>query len=236
MRNVLALAALAGVVGCGMANGAGRDGGPMGQRSFSVGAFQTVALGGSDTVRVVRGPAVSVTATGPQAVLDQLDIRVDGDTLKIGRKGSWHWGYSKGAVITVTTPGIRGAAIGGSGDMSVDRIDGDRFEGSVGGSGSLDVAAAAVRAAEISVGGSGNIRIAGTSESAKLSVGGSGSIDAGKLLSQRAELAIGGSGDIRAAATQSAAMSVAGSGSAFVKGTDRCTISKTGSGQATCER
>ncbi len=208
-----------------------------GTRNFTVGAFDAVALQGADDVKVVTGPTVSVVATGPQDQLDKLDIRVEGSTLKIGRQsGYWHmnWG-GKGVTVTVTTPGIKKASIGGSGDLSVDRVANDAFEGSVAGSGDLDVAAVQVKNAQLSIAGSGNIRIAGTTQSSSISIAGSGDVEAERLTAQTADLSIAGSGNIRTLATGSAKISLVGSGDAFVKGTKDCTVSKIGSGEGRCE-
>ena len=237
MRKVLLLVSLVALAACsrGEANSTVQGG----SRTFTVGAFDSVSLAGSDDVHVVRGPAVAVVASGPQTVLDKLDIHVAGSTLNIGRKRDmWGTGWSagRGAVITVTVPAIVAASVAGSGDMSVDRVDGSKFEGTVAGSGALQLEALAVQTAKLTIGGSGNLVAAGTAGDSDLSVGGSGSLDVRKLLSRTATVSIGGSGNVRAAASETATISIAGSGDATVTGTDKCTISKVGSGEARCSR
>ncbi|MFM9979086.1 MAG: head GIN domain-containing protein [Sphingomonadaceae bacterium] len=222
-----------------MANSESRASGPDGTRTFAVGAFNAVSLEGSDNVRVVRGAAISVTATGPQRVLNQLNIRVERNTLKIDRKSdglSWKSGDYRGAVITVTMPTINAVSVGGSGDMTVDRADGDAFGAAVGGSGNLKIAAMAVKRAQLAVEGSGEMTIAGAAADAAIAVKGSGNIDARNLVTQRATIAAEGSGNIGANVRESATIAVGGSGDVAVTGTENCAIAKSGSGSARCSR
>jgi hypothetical protein len=227
------------LAGCDAANSESRNRGPDGTRSFALSGFESVSLEGSDNVRVVRGPAISVTATGPQAVLDLLNIRVENNTLKIDRKSgrtNWLRGDYRGATITVTMPAISAAAVAGSGDMTVDRADGPAFVAAVEGSGNLRVAAIAVKRAALSAEGSGNLIISGAANDATMAAEGSGNIDARGLFSQRATIAVEGSGDINATVRERATIAVEGSGNVDVKGTDNCAIVKDGSGEARCSR
>lgn len=239
MRNVLIAFPLLALAACGTANSESRDRGPDGTRSFAVSAFDAVSLEGSDDVHVVRGAAMSVVANGTPAVLDKLDIRVEGSMLKIGRKRS-NWGMSwqrdKGATITVTVPAITAAAVAGSGDMSVDSVDGDAFTAAVAGSGALRLASLSVKRAKLSVAGSGDLMAIGTADDSSLSTAGSGDIDAIRLASRRVTASAVGSGNIQASASESATISIAGSGDVAVRGTEKCVISKIGSGEASCSR
>src|SRR3546814_5610277 len=65
-------------------------------------------------------------------------------TLKVGRRGnSVSWGGDKGRAIKimVTMPALRGASVAGSGNLSVDRVEGDDFAASASGSGNLTIGA-----------------------------------------------------------------------------------------------
>ena len=239
MRNALITLPLFALAACSAGHSESRDASPAGSRSFAVGTFDAVSLDGSDDIRVVRGPAISVVANGSQSVLDKLDIRVEGSTLKIGRKRqSWSmgWRQDKGALVTVTVPSINAAGVAGSGDMQVDRADGDAFDGSVAGSGSLKLASLTAKRAKLSIAGSGDLKATGTADESDLSVAGSGDLDAAKLTSRRTAISIGGSGNIATAASENAAISIAGSGDVTVTGTAKCEISKVGSGEARCSQ
>jgi hypothetical protein len=236
MRHFVMLTPIIALAACGSHADAADDSAQT-TRNFPVGAFSAVELSGSDNVHVVSGKQDSVSATGPSGVLDRLDIHVEGNRLKITRKRSgWNmnWGRSRGAVITVTTPGIDAAALAGSGNLTVDRAGGTAFKGSLAGSGKLLLSDVRVTDLTLDLAGSGDLSASGATQNANLSVGGSGDIAAENLVSQTAKISLSGSGNVQTSAKTSATISIAGSGNVTVKGTTNCQISKVGSGDARC--
>lgn len=205
-------------------------------RTFAVADFTKVALKGSDDVEIRTGSAFAVRAEGPSAVPDKLLIERDGDTLKIGRKSStgFSWGGPEGARVFVTMPQLASVNLTGSGDMSIDRVDGDRFDAASTGSGSIKLAKLAAREAAFSVTGSGDIAAAGKAGKLDLSVAGSGDIDAGGLSADAAAASITGSGSIRANVAGPASVSILGSGDADLGSNAVCSTSKLGSGEVRC--
>lgn len=207
------------------------------EMNFPVGGFDRISLGGSPDVTVTTGKTVSVHASGDQRALDRLDIRTEGGTLKIGNKrGSWGMNWtSYGPVrIAVTVPMVRALDVGGSGNITVDRIKVPAFTASVGGSGNVKVGALDSQTASFDVAGSGDISAAGRCDSASLSVAGSGNISLGALKCGSLKANIAGSGDIEAHASQTASLSVVGSGDINVTGGAKCSVSKHGSGSVNC--
>ena len=236
MRRALILASVFVLAACNMAADA-QDGnlgsGPMTQRSYQLAGFTGVSVAGPHDVIVRVGPAHSVRAEGPADVLERLELKLDGRNLEIGmKKGSWR---VKGkTVIHITMPAMESASIAGSGDIRVDRVEGDRFEASIGGSGDIDVAALRVGEASFSVAGSGNIRAVGTANRSNISIAGSGDVNLEALEAQSASVSIVGSGEVRARAMQTADVSIMGSGDVSLTGTAKCTVSKMGSGSVRC--
>jgi hypothetical protein len=215
------------------------NGGPraMGQRSFQVGAFEKVSLDGSQDVVVTVGGAPSVRAEGDAEALERLDIRVEGGTLKIGssRRGGWfNFRHGGGVTVYVTAPALNGAAIRGSGDMRVDRVQAQAFEAEIAGSGDMQIGALQAARASFSIAGSGGIRAAGTAEDSDVSIAGSGDILLGRLQTRRTSVRVAGSGNVAVHATEAVDGSVMGSGNVTVQGGARCTISKMGSGDIRC--
>jgi Putative auto-transporter adhesin, head GIN domain len=216
MRPFLAVFAVVALSGCGAAKS---DAAPnIVTRTFPATGFDRVALAGSENVRVVQGKEFLVSATGPERVVDDLDIKVSGNFLKIGRKPALirlSWAHAtKPTVITVTMPVIREASLAGSGDFNVDAVAPDAFEGGIS--------------------GSGNLTVSGVSQSVKLGIAGSGNIYATTLSAVQLEASIAGSGNVKARATGKADLSIAGSGNIDVSGTKNCAISKAGSGDVRC--
>ena len=118
---------------------------------------------------------------------------------------------------------------------ALDRVQGQRFEGTVAGSGGLNVAALDVQALKLSIAGSGGVKAgAGKAQTAEYEIAGSGDVDAGAIQAQQAKVSIAGSGSVRAHASGTADVSIMGSGDVDVSGGAKCSVSKMGSGEARC--
>ena len=230
----VALAASACNVG---ANAENRDPGSSVTRTFQLGAFDKIAVAGPYEVKVTTGGAPGASATGGSNLLDETEVVVEGDTLKIRPKKKngirWSWGKRGKAEFTVTTAMLHGAEIAGSGGISVDKVDGD-FKGEVAGSGNLKLAAVNGGAVEIAIAGSGKVAAAGKSASTKIEIAGSGDVDASGLAAKTADVSIAGSGNVRAQASDTATVEIMGSGDVTISGGAKCEIDKAGSGNVTC--
>ena len=213
-----------------------RDPGPQVSRNYHVGAFDKIAVAGPYEVNVVTGGQPGVSAKGGENLLAETDVIVEGDTLKIMPKKHkgirWNWNRGK-AVFTVNAAALRGAAIAGSGGITVDKVTGD-FDGDVAGSGDLRLASVAGGKIKLAIAGSGDVSAAGKADSVNLSIAGSGDINAGGLAAQTADVSIAGSGNIAANASGTADVSIMGSGDVDISGGAKCTVSKHGSGDVRC--
>jgi hypothetical protein len=231
-----AAALLAGACHVG-ADAEERDPGPETSRNYQVGPFDKIAVAGPYEVNVVTGGQPGVSAKGGQNLLEETDVVVEDGTLKIMPKKHkgfrWSWSNHGKAVFTVNAAALRGAAIAGSGGISVDKIAGD-FDGDVAGSGDLRLASVAGGKIKLAIAGSGDVSAAGKADSVNLSIAGSGDINAGGLASRTADVSIAGSGNIAANASEAADVSIMGSGDVEVTGGAKCTVSKHGSGNVRC--
>ena len=223
---------------CGSAGGEEGEGGARaGQRSFAVGEFDRIVLAGSQEVIVTVGGPASVRAEGDERALERLEIEVDDGRLRIGSRrggGSWFGGSRRGVTVHVTVPSLPGAELAGSGEMRIDRIEGNSFEGGLAGSGELEIGAVRVEQARFSIAGSGNIRAAGSAGQANVRIAGSGDADLSGLESRTAEVSVLGSGDAQLRATETARVTVMGSGDVTIQGGARCSVEKRGSGDVHC--
>ncbi len=214
-----------------------RDPGTSVSRSYQLGAFDRIEVAGPYDVKVATGRTPSAKATGGDKLLDETEVVVENNVLKIRakkKKGiSWGWGRKGKAEFTVTTAMLHGAEIAGSGGVSVDKVEGD-FKGGVAGSGKLNLAAVNGGAVELEIAGSGKITAAGKAQSTKVGIAGSGDVQAAGLSAKTADVSIAGSGNVQANASDSAKVDIAGSGNVTVTGGAKCDVSKAGSGNVTC--
>ncbi len=232
MRLIVTTAMVAALTGCSIF----RDVGQVESRSFAASGFDEVRVGGSDTVKIVRGPTAGVVARGPAKLLDSLEIRTEGRKLRVGRKSSMGmgWATNQDVVITVTLPALHAAELAGSGDVSIDRADGAEFGANLSGSGMLNIAVIAAASTKLGLRGSGTIKARGQTGALSADLVGSGDLKAEDLQADSAAIAVKGSGSARAFARKSASRTLTGSGDATIKGTRECAIMSRGSGNARC--
>jgi len=240
MRSLIVLVSSLAIAACGGSAGAREGTGEKAQRSFNVAAFDSVGLAGAqDLVVTVGGPA-SVRAEGDPDMIEKLDIRVEGRTLRVGtQKGvTWTSGFMRNrqpVTVYVTVPSLVAADISGAGDVRIDKVEGDRFQGSVAGAGDLQIAAMRVGEAELSVAGAGDVRAAGTAGRLKASLAGAGDLDLAALEAKDAELSLAGAGDIRARVTGTADVTLMGVGDVTIAGGANCSVRKSGPGKVNCK-
>jgi hypothetical protein len=229
---------LAATAGCGHARG--EDPGPTVSRNYSVGDFRQIEVAGPYDVEVRTGSKASVSAEGGERLLGKTKVEVQGDKLMIHpeeHRGFFNWGWSThgNARFVVTVPALSAAHIAGSGDIKVDQVKGESFEGGVAGSGNLAIASLQVQLLKLDIAGSGGVKAAaGTAKTAQYEIAGSGDIDAAAVNAELARVSIAGSGNVRARATGTANVDVAGSGDVEITGGAKCSVSKHGSGDVRC--
>lgn len=235
------LGAAAAVSGCAQARG--EPGGPAVQRSFAVGGFERIEVAGPYEVEVRTGAAPGVFAHGPEAAVEHMVVEVRGDRLEIHPRKQKRFGIPFGpgrsrhgkVRLTVTVPQLRSAQIAGSGDMTIDTVRGERFEGGIAGSGSLGLGIVEVGDLKLEIAGSGEVRAGrGRARSAVYEIAGSGDVDAAQVATEPTAVSIAGSGNVRGHATGTAEIEIAGSGDVEMSGGARCSVSKAGSGKVRC--
>lgn len=215
----------------------GQGSGPRVSRNYQVGNFQQIEVAGSYDVEVHTGPNVSVSAQGGKNVLDRTVVEVSDGKLEIHSEKNnsfFSFGHHGHAKFIVTVPQLSGATIAGSGDMKIDRVQGNGFDGTVAGSGSIQIGAADLQQLKLSIAGSGDAKAEGKAKSAEYSVAGSGDIDAARVQTQDVKVDIAGSGDIKVHAVGTAQVSIMGSGGVDVSGGAKCQVDKAGSGTVRC--
>lgn len=201
--------------------------------------FTAIDATGPDNVAVTIGSTFSVKADGDAQAVADLDIKVQGDKLVIGRKskGNWSWDRKdgdRGATVHVTMPAIRSADLTGAGDFDLDKAEGDSLSLSLTGAGDFRIGAVKLKSLSTDITGAGSVKIAGAADEATLSITGAGDIDAEALKVGRAKIDILGAGDIDIASDGQVAISIMGPGDVTVKGKAQCTTKGVGPGEARC--
>ena len=231
------IAACAATAACGQMHH--EDAGATVSRNYQVGNFQELVAAGPYDINVQTGANPSVSARGPQKVLDDMTVEVQGEKLVIRSRDHgffhWSWGSHGRTRFTVTVPQLRAATLAGSGDLNINSVTGDSFAGSLAGSGDLSIGSVNVKSLKLSLAGSGDAKAgAGQAQTADYQTVGAGDIDAKGVTAQQLSITITGSGNINGRATGTADVTIMGSGDVGVTGGAKCTVTKHGSGDVNC--
>ena len=238
---IVGAAAAASLAACGYGANASEaeaadSSGANGNRTYAVGEFSKIEVAGPYKVEVTTGGATAVSATGDEKLLEQTEVVIKGDTLIIKpiKKLRWTWGKNGGkATFKVSTAMLNGAGIAGSGNILVDKVEGD-FDGEIAGSGNIEVAAMRAGRASMEIAGSGNLRYSGTADEINIEIAGSGNAEASALSARTGSVEIAGSGNVDANISESADVEIVGSGDVTITGGAKCTVSKVGGGRVKC--
>ena len=243
MRKLVTAAIVAGsaaTAACGHSGDGDGDPGPAVSRAYQVGNFTEVEVAGPLDVDIRTGAQPGVTARGNEKLIERLEVEVRGNTLRIRPKSDRRWFGGWGSVrgkgsISVTVPMISAASLAGSGNLTINNVRGEVFEGEIAGSGDLRVDTVEVSRLKLGIAGSGGATArAGKAQRAEYEIAGSGGVDARGITVEDLEISIAGSGDIKANATRTADVDIMGSGDVDLTGGAKCSISKAGSGDVRC--
>lgn len=207
-----------------------RGNGPIVTQTLALPPIEGFDLSIAGEVKLTYGEEQSITVSGQQNVIDELELDTKG--------GIWGISFDKCVrryetlVFDITLPTLSQASISGSGSIRSTNLfpDQGEIDLNISGSGDIDIAAEASRIiADIT--GSGDIYLEGSADEARMILTGSGGIHAFDCPVQDVEANISGSGNIRTTAEQSLDVNITGSGDVYFKGNPLLTSSITGSGE-----
>jgi len=185
-----------------------------------------------------QGSPQKVELEGSKEFLSEVETKVEGGKLVIGKEGKWNmgwnWGNDDKIVAYVTVKDLNAISVSGSGDLIGETkfITSD-MDLNVSGSGGLQIEIEASGEMEADVSGSGHIDLKGTCRSFNSDVSGSGRVVMATTIKEKASFGISGSGKIEASGTASEVKAVlSGSGRVLAANleTNKCEVRISGSG------
>jgi hypothetical protein len=208
------------------------------ERRYSVTDFDRVQIDGPFQVSLKTGGSNSAKASGGSAAIERVAIDVQGRTLRIRQNRSAWGGYPGEAAgplrIELTTHDLRGASVGGSGSLSIDKASAMRFDVGLAGSGQIALGSIQADMLVVGLSGSGTIKLAGKAKSLKAAVQGAGSLEAGALGVDDAQINAQTAGRVEVGVRRAATVVNAGQGDTRILGTPSCNVKQLGSGQVFC--
>jgi hypothetical protein len=209
-----------------------RGNGSVRREARDVGSFSGVAMGLAGRVDVRRGEREGVTVEADDKLLPLIETVVENGTLEIRAKRGTSI-RMRDLKIVVQARELDHLALGGSGSIDADRVNGARVHFDIGGSGSIKVGKVEGDSVSVNLGGSGNLKaIEGNARNLSVSIGGSGDVDLGHVRSDTARVSLAGSGDATLWVRNELSLSTAGSGDVNYYGDPRVSKSSVGSGTA----
>ena len=212
------------------------------ERGFTVTDFDRIRLEAPYQVTLETGRSSTARASGDREALDRVRLDVQGRTLVI-RTDTRDWGGFPGrtsaagpVMLRLSTQALRGVTLIGSGALSVNRLRGERFVGTLDGSATFAADGIAVDRFELVATGSSSARLAGTARMFGGVVRGSARVEGAQLLANDLTLTTQSSDRVALAARTSAKVQSSGSGETVITGKPACTVSAIGSGSVTCGR
>ncbi len=212
---------------------------PAAERSFAVGSFERVRVDGPFEVHIVTGGSSGARVEGDQAMIEQIDIAVNGETLVV-RAGANGWGErpvdapTRVPVVTLTTPRLTTAIVIAGARVTIGQMRGQRIDISLAGAGSLDVAQVETDQLVATMIGAGALTIGGRALRSRLLLTGAGSIDAPGLTTNDLIVRVEGNGELRTTARYTAQVTSTGLGKVTVLGPAKCLVRASAGGPVVC--
>lgn len=207
------------------------------ERNYSVTSFDRIRVDGPYQVVLRTGVAPFAKASGAQAAVDGVSIRVEGRTLTV-RSGSGGWGGYAGeqrgpVTILLGTHELSSASLNGAGALVIDKVKGLSFDVAVQGAGVIRIDSADVDQLRTSLTGAASARLAGRAAKLTATARGSASLDAEALAVKDAALIADGPALIRAHVSGTSKVEAFGLASVALVGDPSCTVKTQGSASVT---
>ena len=199
------------------------------QQSRNLRNFDSIDLRISAHVALTQNPNYSLSIDASQRLLRQIVTRVVNRTLIIDMPGNYS-NYNERIALSISAPQFKNLSISGSGNMKINRLQGNHLNINISGSGNFEASRATLASCFVAVSGSGNVDLVGTSNFIDVSLSGSGHVDADQMRTSDAKARISGSGNVSFYATHRLNAIIAGSGNVFYRGNPSINQNLQGSG------
>lgn len=227
----------------------GLDNGKLVNENRSIAAnINKVDVSGPLEVVIVQNDTPALNVSASEGVLQHVQSKVDGDTLKLDLNGVVR--TSKPIRVYLSLKGLQELNVHGSAEAEARGFQGEsmqlslrgsgdvRFEGNfkqlkakLHGSGDMNLSNLDSDQVELEVTGSGDLNAAGKAKSVNAKLKGSGDLNASNLTTDTAEVELIGSGNVDVFAKSNAKVQLRGSGDVMVEGNPaQRTVSTHGSG------
>jgi hypothetical protein len=230
----LLLAVLLAIAVFAIASCANEDPGPLQEQTkeYSILDFERLEIGDALDVTVTQGNMFSVSVSGDRRNIDDLEVNVVGNTLKMNyKKGSHNDNRQYTTYVTIMMPALKGVLFSGAVNSKLSGFESEgNFDVTVSGASSLQ---ADVDAASIKVGlsGASQLNLSGTTSDLQAIVSGASELRAFGLGTTTATVDASGASKVEVLATQ--LLNATASGASDVRYKGNPTVNGSSSGAST---
>lgn len=204
------------------------------EEARDVGGFTALRISGPFNVELKASDRDGVTVRIDDNLAPLVETRVTADeraVLEIGVRPGASFRTSRTPVVVVHFRTLNEMVLRGSGDVRVDRIDGEDFVLSMSGSADARIESMNARRLAVVLAGSGDLAVErGRADEQAYKLSGSGNVRAGRLEGRHVIVSITGSGNVDVSAVETLDATIAGSGDITYRGSPRVTQRIAGSG------
>jgi len=192
-----------------------RGSGDLTTEKRDVSDFDRITLKGQGTIIIDQTGEESLKVTAEDNLIDSIEAKVEGNTLKIGVKKEWFlWALfwpTKKIEYHISVDELEQITISGSGNIETGGLKANDLKIQISGSGKGDMAIE-VKSLDINISGSGKLVFSGKARNQEINISGSGNVDGEKLKSEDAAFTINGSGKGIVNASDTLDVNINGSG------------------------
>jgi len=192
--------------------------------------IERVSLEGIGDVTINQGSEESLTVTADDNVLPYIETIMRGRELVLRVKEGYNFQGSITVRYTLNVKNLNAISIGGSGNITTEKLNAGDLSLSIAGSGNMKFADLQAKNLRTTTAGSGNYEIKGKVETQNISIAGMGNYITGDLQSSEATVSVSGSGNVTLWAEDKLDIRILGSGDVSYYGQPTVTQSITGSG------
>lgn len=200
-------------------------------KARSLAPFSKLRIDGPIDVRLQPGSAESALVQADDNIEALIRTEVEGDTLVVGLQPGASFSTRHDIRVRVDFKQLQALQIRGSGDVHLDRVQGERFELDINGSGDVHIGLLQVRDLRARLSGSGDLQVAGSAERQDFELSGSGDVAAAALSGKQVRARISGSGDLSLGVADEIDAELSGSGDLAYRGRPKVKSSISGSGE-----
>jgi Putative auto-transporter adhesin, head GIN domain len=201
-------------------------------RRYAPGAFDSLSITGTATVRLVQGSEESVFIEGDDDAQRAVRLEVEGSTLNIHPSGSWKFWRAKDLQVVVTARDMKRIEISGAADVvAADPLRVKALQVRISGAGSVRFDKLKADKLDFNVSGAGTGTMAGAVDDLTVRISGRGAYLGENLVSQVARLSVSGAGELKVWTMKELTASVSGVATIDYWGT--ATVKRSNSGITT---